>query len=101
MDSRLAYGDLTNKTLPQRQNVDSGIMGQIWTPDLFFANEKNARKHTLLKENVFVEIASDGQVMISQRLTLVSHCFMDFSMFPFDSQLCQISIESYDEGYKL
>ena len=96
MDSRLAYGRLTNNTLPRPLNVNSEVLRKIWLPDLFFANEKRSRKHRLLRENIFLEIGPDGEVMVSQKLTLRSHCFMELSMFPFDSQLCQISIESYD-----
>lgn len=100
-DLRLAYGRLTNSNLSSSYNVDSEFINQIWIPDLFIVQEKQARKHKIFKENVFLEIDPDGQVMLSQRLTIIAHCYMDFVMFPFDAQLCQLSIESYVLGYAI
>ena len=33
--------------------------------------------------------------MVSERLTVKISCFMDYHMFPFDAQVCPVSIESY------
>jgi len=96
-DTRLAYGQLTNSTIIwDHHNFDSELIDKLWTPNIFFTKEKRAMKHTVMKSNRFLEINPNGEIMISERVTLVSHCFMDFKMFPFDSQLCQISIESFD-----
>ena len=98
-DRRLAYGNFTNGTIALQTNVDSGVIEQIWTPDLYFVRDKKARKHNILKDNAFLEINPSGEIMMSQRLTIISHCVMNFIMFPFDVQLCQLSIESYVEGF--
>ena len=93
-DERLAYDHLTNQTLTRQYNVDSQFMNQIWTPDLVFTEEKKGMKHNIIKDNTLLVIEPTGDVMLSQRITLKLHCFMNFAMFPFDSQLCEITIES-------
>ena len=37
--------------------------------------------------------------MLSQRLTIKLHCSMDFKTFPFDSQICDLGLESYANGF--
>jgi len=95
-DSRLAYRKLTNKTINELEpiNVQTEYFSKLWTPDLLFGNEKEARRHKVLTENVFLTISPDGEIMVSQRLTLVLHCDMAFEYFPFDSQICTIGLES-------
>ena len=51
-------------------------------------------KHNIFKDNTFLAIEPTVEIMLSQRITLKLHWFMDFAMFPFDSQLCKISIET-------
>ena len=70
-------------------------MDKIWIPDLYFPQEKEARKHHILKENSFLELSPDGEVMLSERITISLHCFMNFKAFPFDSQICELALESY------
>ena len=61
---------------------------------MLFTNEKMARKHHILKENALLDISPSGEIMLSQRLTIILHCDMAFTSFPFDSQICEIGIES-------
>jgi len=71
---------------------------KIWTPDLFFVNEKEGKLHDIVRPNVFLRInATNGLVFYSMRLTQRLSCDMDFRKFPFDTQLCRIRAESY--GY--
>ena len=95
VDPRLAYNRLTNKTMVGPANVDSKYVDDIWTPDLYFQNEKKSRKHEILKDNIFLEIAPDGQIMLSQRVTITLSCAMNFKRFPFDSQICDLDLQSY------
>ena len=44
---------------------------------------------------ILVLLSPDGEIMLSERLTLKVSCFMDYRMFPFDKQICPIVIESY------
>ncbi|OWA54900.1 Glutamate-gated chloride channel [Hypsibius exemplaris] len=89
-DQRLAYhGSSKHPYLP----VHDGH--HLWTPDIFFNNEKSAHFHHVLTPNVLYKIYPDGTVFMSSRLSLVLGCPMDFTWFPFDRQTCQIKLSSY------
>ena len=80
-------------------NLDATLIKDLWTPDVLFTEEKSGRKHMILKDNSFLDINPNGRVMLSQRLTLRLHCFMNFLVFPFDSQLCKISLETMGKSF--
>ena len=75
--------------------VDASYANQIWRPDLYFVDSREQRRHDVVTDNLFMEVKPDGEVMISERLTVKISCFMNFKWFPFDSQLCPVHIESY------
>ncbi|KAG8222563.1 hypothetical protein J437_LFUL016764 [Ladona fulva] len=62
----------------------------IWSPDLFFSNEKDGHSHELLKPNSLVRISPNGDVLYSTRVTLRLSCSMDLTNFPMDKQTCFI-----------
>ena len=68
-------------------------------PDTFFVNEKIALFHQATTENQFLRIKYTGEILRSMRLTVKGTCPMDLSLFPLDSQLCTLVIESY--GYTM
>ena len=55
-DDRLAYGNFTNKQLSRSFCVDSKIIDQIWLPDLFFVDAKSSKRHTVIRDNSFVDV---------------------------------------------
>ena len=65
-DDRLAFGSFTNKSTEQSYCVDSKLLSRIWRPDTFFADSKEQKRHRVIRDNVFVDISSDGQVMVSE-----------------------------------
>ncbi|XP_071493035.1 glycine receptor subunit alpha-4-like [Diadema antillarum] len=91
-DPRLAYGNMTDQPY-----FASGknMIEQIWVPDLFFANEKQANYHDVTQPNRLVRIYPNGDVYYSMKLTLVLSCRMNFETFPLDKQRCKTVIESY------
>lgn len=70
---------------------------KIWYPDLFVSNEKRGELHEITQPNRYIRIAGDGEVLLSQRFTMTLACPMKLNKFPFDTQLCGFSMESY--GY--
>lgn len=66
----------------------------IWVPDLFFQNEKEAYKHDILDQNELLRIYPDGRVLYSVRLSLVVSCIMNLEYFPFDKQACELRMAS-------
>ncbi|KAL2098216.1 hypothetical protein ACEWY4_007423 [Coilia grayii] len=77
--------------------VDPKMFQCLWKPDLFFANEKNANFHDVTQENLLLFIYRNGDVLISMRLSITLSCPLDLRLFPMDTQLCKIQLESY--GY--
>jgi len=70
---------------------------KIWYPDLFVSNEKRGELHEITQPNRYIRIASDGEVLLSQRFTMTLSCPMKLNKFPFDTQECGFLLESY--GY--
>ncbi|XP_062864332.1 glycine receptor, beta a [Trichomycterus rosablanca] len=77
--------------------VDPKMFQCLWKPDLFFANEKNANFHDVTQENILLFIFRNGDVLISMRLSVTLSCPLDLQLFPMDTQLCKMQLESY--GY--
>ncbi|XP_030831898.1 glycine receptor subunit alpha-4 [Strongylocentrotus purpuratus] len=91
-DPRLAYG---NKSHLPYLGSGKDMIEQIWAPDLFFANEKQANYHDVTQPNRLVRIYPNGDIYYSMKLTLVLSCRMNFETFPMDMQRCRTVVESY------
>ena len=94
-DDRLAFRQYTNKTTDRPYCVDSKLLDKLWRPDIFFVDSKQQRRHNVIRDNLFLDVRPSGEMMVSERLTVKLSCFMNYRMFPFDSQVCPILIESY------
>lgn len=75
--------------------LNSKTTEDIWTPDIFFSNAKQAYLHNQTMKNVMVRIFEDGTVETSTRLSLVLTCNMNFEHFPFDVHVCSMKFASY------
>ncbi|CAD5213257.1 unnamed protein product [Bursaphelenchus xylophilus] len=74
----------------QRRNT------KVWTPDTFFQNEKNGKKHTVDLPNVMIRIHNaTAKVLYSCRMTLTLSCPMKLAAYPLDVQTCFIDYASY------
>ncbi|XP_077865204.1 glycine receptor subunit alphaZ1-like [Saccoglossus kowalevskii] len=84
---------------PQNRKIptSSALLERIWVPDLFFANEKEGIQHQLTVENKLLRVSHDGEVILSQRLSLRLNCNMHLQHFPMDEQVCDMAMESF--GY--
>ncbi|KAK2159280.1 hypothetical protein LSH36_155g03008 [Paralvinella palmiformis] len=89
-DPRLVYTEG-----PPSINLPSRFVDQIWTPDLYFPNEKEAKFHDVTMPNRLLKLFPNGTVIYSIRLTLTLSCPMELVSFPLDTQTCGIKIESY------
>ncbi|PIO75680.1 putative glutamate-gated chloride channel [Teladorsagia circumcincta] len=92
VDGRLAYG-LPGDNKPDFLILTAGQ--QIWMPDSFFQNEKQAQKHMIDKPNVLIRIHKDGQILYSVRISMVLSCPMHLQYYPMDVQTCLIDLASY------
>uniref|UniRef100_A0A1I7ZIK9 Neur_chan_LBD domain-containing protein n=1 Tax=Steinernema glaseri TaxID=37863 RepID=A0A1I7ZIK9_9BILA len=90
-DSRLAFSPIGSR---QDLPLASKMLKDIWVPDTYIRNGRRSYLHTLTVPNVLFRVRSDGQVHVSQRLTIKTRCKMFFKKFPMDSQACPIEIGS-------
>uniref|UniRef100_A0A915CX95 Uncharacterized protein n=1 Tax=Ditylenchus dipsaci TaxID=166011 RepID=A0A915CX95_9BILA len=101
VDARLAYERFAdeNTEVPAfvvlATNEQPDLSQQIWMPDTFFQNEKEARRHLIDKPNVLIRIHKDGRILYSVRLSLVLSCPMSLEYYPLDRQTCLIDLASY------
>uniref|UniRef100_A0A1I7Y3M6 Ig-like domain-containing protein n=1 Tax=Steinernema glaseri TaxID=37863 RepID=A0A1I7Y3M6_9BILA len=68
---------------------------QIWKPDTFFLNEKQAHRHTIDKPNTLFRLYKDGRVLYSVRLSMTLSCPMNLRSYPMDVQKCNLKLASY------
>ncbi|PAV79882.1 hypothetical protein WR25_22327 isoform A [Diploscapter pachys] len=86
------YG-IKGDSLPEFLILTAGQ--QIWMPDSFFQNEKQAYRHMIDKPNVLTRVHKDGTILYSVRISLVLSCPMDLHDYPMDQQRCVIELASY------
>ncbi|CAI5452955.1 unnamed protein product [Caenorhabditis angaria] len=91
-DKRLSYG-IDGDTNPAFLILTAGQ--QIWMPDSFFQNEKQAYRHMIDKPNVLIRVHKDGTILYSVRISLVLSCPMHLRYYPMDVQHCLIDLASY------
>ncbi|KAL3880087.1 hypothetical protein ACJMK2_032356 [Sinanodonta woodiana] len=77
--------------------MDSNHMDKLWTPDIYFPNEKRASFHNVMMPNRMLRFYSNGTISYTTRLSVTLTCPMDLKKYPFDKQTCSILIESF--GY--
>jgi hypothetical protein len=86
MNGRIKYLSLTDTKL-------------IWTPDIYFVNEKTGTRHGVLSENNIIRIEPNGDISSSMKVAVTLTCPLNLKKYPFDNQLCHILISSY--GYSV
>ncbi|XP_078689067.1 glycine receptor subunit alphaZ1-like [Branchiostoma floridae x Branchiostoma belcheri] len=67
----------------------------VWTPDIYFLNEKDAGYRASSAFTSLLWVWPNGDVLSSQKKTLKNSCPMDFRMYPFDAQFCKIQLGPY------
>lgn len=88
---------LSNASTQETLDLDYTSMDTVWRPDLYFANEKSGRFHTITTDNRMMRLHRNGDIFHSIRLSLTLSCPMNLRNFPMDTQACYIFLESY--GY--
>ncbi|CAB3401514.1 unnamed protein product [Caenorhabditis bovis] len=92
LDRRLAFTPIN----PDKPEIPlaSKMLKDIWIPDTYIRNGRRSYLHTLTVPNILFRVRSDGQVHVSQRLTIRSRCQMFLKKFPMDTQACPIEVGS-------
>ena len=92
-DPRLNY---SNEELEVKNfYLTSEISKEIWSPDLFFANEVATRSFLGSSSNTYLKLYPGGRLLRSTRYSISLACPMSLQYFPMDTQTCQIQVESY------
>ncbi|KAF6774370.1 hypothetical protein AHF37_05770 [Paragonimus kellicotti] len=97
IDPRLAWQDI-----PYLKHYENSILltqqiQQLWLPDLFFRNGKLGFMHDISVPNHLIRVFPNGNVLYSQKITMVLSCSMYLRNFPIDRQECSMDLGSY--GY--
>ncbi|XP_068744107.1 gamma-aminobutyric acid receptor subunit beta-1-like [Montipora capricornis] len=69
--------------------------GHFWLPDTFFLNIKTAKFHHVPAANSRIVISPNGDIELSERLTVSASCRMNLRDYPLDTQTCVLEILSY------
>ncbi|CAL1277129.1 unnamed protein product, partial [Larinioides sclopetarius] len=91
MDERLTY----NSSMGSKVVGLKSLRDLIWTPTLFFINEKDSKLVVSTRDNIYIQIDPDGNVYYALRLQLVLSCPMNLKHYPFDKQSCRIRVSSW------
>eukprot|EP00794_Sanderia_malayensis_P006920 gene6920-7698_t len=94
IDSRLKTSNGENGTA-MPISISGKSTDLIWTPDLVIANEESGTISKVTRKNVFAQISPSGKVTLSQRCLVRIFCKMEYFMYPFDDQMCNITFLSY------
>ena len=73
---------------------------EIWTPDIVPYNDVGRWDTRKYKDNVPAMAHYDGKVCWQIPIIMETICSMDVTDFPFDQQVCQISLGSWQYSYK-
>lgn len=90
-DERLRF-DATDQL--EELMLSAKFLKDIWRPDTYIRNGRNSYHHLLTMPNTLVRIKSNGQVYVSQRITIKTRCHMFLKKFPMDTQACLVEIGS-------
>ena len=77
-DDRLAYADSGHTGADQIEAIEGEgwLEDVIWTPNIYFVNEKESDHFDLIKKNVFLAILPNGTVSYNYRLV----CYVVFTL---------------------
>ena len=73
---------------------------EIWTPDIVPYNDVGKWDTRKYKDNVPIMVQSNGRVCWQIPIIMETICSMDVTNFPYDEQVCQISLGSWQYSYK-
>lgn len=92
-DPRLAYRELA----PQVKHLVAEEWGHdlIWVPTIFMANDKKSTVITFPRQNIYIVVSPDGDVVYRFRLNLRMHCALNVRRFPFDRTQCRLPMQSW------
>ncbi|XP_070497147.1 pH-sensitive chloride channel 2-like [Chironomus tepperi] len=74
---------------------EEDLRRNLWTPHVFFVNERSSGILGTHQQDVITAVHSDGTVIVSSRIQVSLYCSMEFKNFPLDQQQCKSTIGSW------
>ena len=94
-DPRLEFSHF--QSAPSKVNLGQDSWEKLWTPDVFFRNLKDGEYVDITVSNRLMTLHVTGEIFYVAAIKAVFTCPMEFQKYPFDTQICQIWLESF--GY--
>ncbi|XP_064629328.1 glycine receptor subunit alpha-2-like [Lineus longissimus] len=79
----------------KQQSLHGDVIDDFWLPDPYLPAAKRVTMHEVMTKSRSLHVEPSGQVKLNVRLILELSCHMNFVSYPFDDQLCPVTIESY------
>lgn len=78
------------------------VLGQIWNPKIVNTNGLLATSTDAENQNTIFwrGFGDEGNVLLSEKYVLDTHCTMDLRKFPFDWQQCEIKFGTCTLNFK-
>ncbi len=96
-DPRLIFEPIGGKINSIR--LGDGRWDDLWTPDVFFVNEKRSGLHSVVRPNTVMKLNTSGHVSYVTKISTTLSCPMELHRYPLDTQLCPMEFESF--GYTI
>uniref|UniRef100_A0A915IIG9 Neurotransmitter-gated ion-channel ligand-binding domain-containing protein n=1 Tax=Romanomermis culicivorax TaxID=13658 RepID=A0A915IIG9_ROMCU len=93
-DQRLNFRDLSGDRDIKNVSLPFEEMSKIWTPGLVTVNDLELKIRTSHKENIFVVVSEDGQVLVSTRVSVLAPCQTNCA----NEIRCKLILESGSEN---
>jgi hypothetical protein len=98
LDTRLSW---TPSNSSNSSNIEVVMLPvkSLWIPDTMILNSADTSGYLTISDYSLASVNNDGQVyMILPALTIRTRCNMIVQKFPFDQQICSISLTSWAQG---
>ncbi|XP_066980949.1 glycine receptor subunit alpha-4-like [Macrobrachium rosenbergii] len=90
-DHRLRFPDNMNSSY---RLLEVDWLKDMWRPDSFFKNAKQVTFQTMTIPNHYVWLHKDSTILYMVKLTLTLSCAMNYAIYPHDTQVCKMQMES-------
>ncbi|KAG7153291.1 gamma-aminobutyric acid receptor subunit rho-1-like [Homarus americanus] len=91
-EPRLVTGSLTGEGMVP---LHSDLMKHLWIPDLFIHETREITSFKMIEEVQGVYLRPPNTILFSTLLQTRLACPMSFSRYPFDVQVCNMTVTSY------
>jgi hypothetical protein len=80
------------------ENIDGDFIGHFWTPDVYIYNVKSmvqSNENSEVKGLSLTKKSSGVELFLSKEINGFVVCPMDFSAFPFNTNICKFQVSSF------